>query len=150
MAPTGSAILSDEQIRSLRAVAGLMIPPSAAHGVPGADDERIFADLVATLERDGAQVRLALGWLDDAAGGCLADLPDAARHEACERLRHEAPDLAGVLVNVIVRCYYRDDRVVRSLELPVRAPYPQGFEVTPGDYSLTAPVVARGRIWRAA
>ena len=62
------------------------------------DDERIFADLVATLERDGAQVRLALGWLDDAAGGCLADLPDAARqgigataqHRICPRDRPSA------------------------------------------------------------
>jgi hypothetical protein len=40
---------------------------------------------------------------------------------------------------------------MRSLGLEARAPYPQGFDVEPGDYpSLLAPVLARGRLWRIA
>ena len=31
--------LTAEQIRDLRALAGTMIPPSSAYGVPGADDD---------------------------------------------------------------------------------------------------------------
>ena len=48
------AALTANEIRSLRCVAGMMIPASAAHGVPGADDEAIFADIVASIGRDAA------------------------------------------------------------------------------------------------
>ena len=38
-------ILTDDETASLRLIAGMMIPPSAKHGVPGADDDTIFADI---------------------------------------------------------------------------------------------------------
>lgn len=145
-----NAALTPHEIRALRAVAGLMIPASVAHGVPGADDEAIVADMAATVDRDLAGVRAVLAWLDAAAGGDFAGGAGSVRLEACERMRREAPEHAAVLVAVVTRCYYRDDRVVRSLGLPVRAPFPLGFEVAQGDYSLTDPVRARGRIWREA
>ena len=56
--------------------------------------------------------------------------------------------LADVLMAVTVRCYYGDDRVMRSFGMEPRAPYPQGHEVEQGDWSLLEPVRARGPIWR--
>ena len=44
--------LTTRQQHSLRALAGEMVPASDAFGVPGADDDRIFADIVASLDRD--------------------------------------------------------------------------------------------------
>ena len=38
-----------------------MVPASAEYGVPGADDEAIFADIVRSLGRDRDAVRNALG-----------------------------------------------------------------------------------------
>ena len=57
-------------------------------------------------------------------------------------------DQAGIsgqrtLVSIIAQCYYRDDRVMRSLEMEPRSPFPQGFEVEQGDWSLLDPVKRR-------
>lgn len=40
------------------------------------------------------------------------------------------------LTRVVVQCYYRDDCVMRSLGMEVRPPFPKGFEVEQGDWSL--------------
>ena len=39
---------------------------------------------------------------------------------------------------------------MRSLEMEARAPFPKGFEVEAGDWSLLDPVRARSPIWRDA
>ena len=52
------------------------------------------------------------------------------------------------LERIILQCYYRDDRVMRSLGLEVRPPYPKGFEVEQGDWSLLDPVRARPKLYR--
>jgi hypothetical protein len=49
-----------------------------------------------------------------------------------------------------VQCYYRDDRVMRSLGMEVRPPFPQGFEVERGDWSLLDPVRSRPPLYRRA
>jgi hypothetical protein len=41
--------LTAEQVRDLRALAGTIIPSSATYGVPGADDEKIFNDILRSL-----------------------------------------------------------------------------------------------------
>ncbi|MFZ4068387.1 MAG: hypothetical protein ACOYKF_12680, partial [Phenylobacterium sp.] len=40
-----TAPLSPPELDDLRALAGAMIPASQAHGVPGADDAEIFAEI---------------------------------------------------------------------------------------------------------
>ena len=142
------APLSAEQSRSLRVLAGAMVPASDEFGVPGADDDLIFADVVASLGRDTPQVALALARLDAWSGGRFADLVTDRQQALSQRLRDEAPALALVLVNVVVRCYYRDDRVMRSLNMELRPPFPKGFELEQGDWSLLDPVRARGKAYR--
>ncbi len=142
--------LGPEQRRTLGAAAALVIPASADFAVPGADDQSIAADIERTLGRDRPAVLLALEKLDAAAGGPLADQTVAQREAAGRWLRDNEPALAITFANLVVACYYRDDRVMRSLGLQPRPPYPQGFEVEPGDYAaLLEPVRARGRLWRA-
>lgn len=144
------AALTAAQRRALRAAAALVIPASADHGgVPGADDEAIAADIERTMGRDRPAVMMALDKLDAAAGGPLADQAADVREAAAHRLREREPALAATFANLVVACYYRDERVMRSLGLDPRPPYPQGFEVEQGDYaSLLEPVRARGRLWR--
>lgn len=145
---TNPAPLQDAQRLALRRVAALMIPVSEEHGVPGADDEAIFADIVRSLGRDADAVRAALRRLDELAGGAFADCADEARRAAMQRLREGDAALSAVLVAVVVRCYYRDDRVMRSLGMEPRPPFPEGFDVEQGEWSLLDPVRARGRIYR--
>ena len=50
---------------------------------------------------------------------------------------------AATLVRVVLQCYYRDDRVLRSLGLELRAPFPKGYTLEQGDWALLDPVKAR-------
>ena len=55
---------------------------------------------------------------------------------------------AATLTRVVLQCYYRDDRVLRSLGLELRAPFPKGYPLEQGDWSLLEPVKARPSMWR--
>jgi hypothetical protein len=134
----------------LRTVAAMIIPASDEYRVPGADDPAIQADMLATLGRDTAMVRQALDHLARLAGQPLADL-DAARRDAVAReFRASGGEAAAVLVRVVLQCYYRDDRVLRSLGLELRAPFPKGYVLEQGDWSLLDPVKARPATLRRA
>jgi hypothetical protein len=50
----------------------------------------------------------------------------------------------------VLQCYYRDDRVLRSLGLELRPPFPKGYGLEQGDWSLLDPVKARPLMWRRA
>lgn len=140
--------LSADERRSLRALAGLMIPASADYDVPGADDETIFTDIVDSLGRDADPVRRALRCVNALSGRAFADLNANEQQVVARQFRDENPPLAAVLAEVTVRCYYRDDRVMRSLGMEPRPPFPKGFEVEPGDWALLDPVRARSKIYR--
>lgn len=141
--------LTPRQQRALRRVAAMMIPAGDEYGVPGADDDAIFADIVGSLDVDAPAVREALARLDALAGGSFVDASSEAAQEATKRFSEPRTPLLATLELAVARCYYRDDRVMRSLGMEPRAPFPKGFEVAQGDWSLLEPVKARGRVWRA-
>lgn len=140
--------LSPAEARDLAALAAAIIPASAQYSVPGADDATIFADILASLGRDRDDVRTALGRLAALSGGRYADLPDARRAEVATALRTEGGAALGALVRVVLLCYYRDDRVMRSLGQEPRPPFPKGHVVEQGDWSLLDQVRARPPIYR--
>jgi hypothetical protein len=140
--------LPAEQVRDFRALAGLIIPPSAVYEVPGADDERIFNDILRSLERDRDDIGRALAQLADLAGGSFADLEPARRAEVAAKFQEAGGAPLAALVRVVLLCYYRDDRVMRSLGMEPRPPFPQGHVVEQGDWSLLDPVRARPKMYR--
>ena len=141
--------LSAEQVGDLRAFAGMMIPPSAQYAVPGADDPAIFADILKNLGRDGDDVAAALQRLKALAGDRpFADLPPDRRRIVGETFRGEGGPPLAAITRVILLCYYRDDRVMRSLGQEPRPPFPRGHAVEQGDWSLLDPVKNRPPFWR--
>jgi hypothetical protein len=140
--------LSAEQARDLRALAGAIIPPSEAYGVPGADDERIFNDILRSLERDRDDVCRALAHLATFAGCAFADLEPERRAATANAFRDVGGAPLVALVRVVLLCYYRDDRVMRSLGQEPRPPFPKGHVVEQGDWSLLDPVRARPPMYR--
>jgi hypothetical protein len=138
------------QRNDLRAIAGVMIPASAEFDVPGADDPAIQTDIITTLGRDAGLVREALDQLARLAGQALADLDPARREAVAAELRASGGAAVMTLTRVVLQCYYRDDRVVRSLGLEPRPPYPKGHVLEDGDWSLLDPVRARPPMWRPA
>jgi hypothetical protein len=142
--------LTPAQRADLRTVAAMIIPASEEYKVPGADDPAIQADMLATLGRDTAQVAQALDHLARLAGQPLAELDTAKRDAAATEFRATGGAAAATLVRVVLQCYYRDDRVLRSLGLELRAPFPQGYTLEQGDWSLLDPVKARPAMLKRA
>ncbi len=140
--------LTPRQRQDLRTIAAMIIPASAEYRVPGADDDLIQADILATLGRDTALVAAALEHLARLAGRPLAELDAAARDGVANTFRAEGGGPTATLVRVVLQCYYRDDRVLRSLGLELRAPFPKGHVLADGDWSLLDPVKARPRKMR--
>ncbi|MCP3391359.1 gluconate 2-dehydrogenase subunit 3 family protein [Bradyrhizobium sp. CCGB12] len=142
--------LTPRQRQDLRTVSAMIIPASEEYRVPGADDPAIQADMLATLGRDTKQVMAALDHLARLAGLPLAELDAARRDAVAQEFRKNGGAAAATLVRVVLQCYYRDDRVLRSLGIELRAPFPKGHVLPDGDWSLLDPVKARSGTLRRA
>jgi hypothetical protein len=147
---SASIELTRARRNDLRTIAAMIIPASDEYKVPGADDPAIQTDMLATLGRDTALVAQALDHLARLAGQPLAELDAAKRDTIANEFRATGGAAAATLVRVVLQCYYRDDRVLRSLGLELRAPFPKGYTLEQGDWSLLDPVKARaGELRRA-
>jgi hypothetical protein len=135
--------LTQAQRDDLRTVAAMIIPASTEYAVPGADDGAIQADILKTMGRDTEAARAALDHLARLAGKPLAELDSARRDAVANEFRASGGAAAATLVRVVLQCYYRDDRVLRSLGLELRAPFPKGYTLEQGDWSLLDPVKGR-------
>jgi hypothetical protein len=142
--------LTPAQRDDLRTVAAMIVPASNEYKVPGADDPAIQADMLATLGRDTALVAQALDHLARLAGRRLSELDQGKRDAVATEFRATGGAAAATLVRVVLQCYYRDDRVLRSLGLELRAPFPKGYTLKEGDWALLDPVRARAGTLRRA
>jgi hypothetical protein len=147
---TAENALTAAQRNDLRTVAAMIIPASDEYKVPGADDAAIQGDMLATLGRDTDMVRAALDHLARLAGKPLAELDPARREAVAKEFRANGGNPAATLVRVVLQCYYRDDRVLRSLGLELRAPFPLGYTLEQGDWALLDPVKERSGTLRRA
>src|SRR4051794_15657397 len=93
--------LNEAEIADLRCLAGMIVPPSAKYGVPGADDDAIFSDIIASLGRDAGHVRAALATLRTLSGGPFAALEVAQRGEVAAKLRTDGGAAVGVLTRIV-------------------------------------------------
>jgi hypothetical protein len=142
------ATLTPAETQDLHRIAGIMIPASKGYGVPAANDELIFADITRSLSRDAAQVRAALAELAVLAGGPFSALDTARAAMVAETFLASDSPAASVLGRVILQCYYRDDRVLQSVGVEPRPPFPKGHTVEQGDWSLLDAVRSRPKFWR--
>ncbi len=142
--------LTATETADLRSIAKMIVPASAKYAVPGADDDLIFADILKSLGRDANEVRAALALASRLACGPVAALDPAGRDALAAKLRAEGGASVAALTRVVLLCYYRDDRVMLSLGLEPRPPFPKGHVLEQGDWSLLDPVKARKPFWRPA
>ncbi|MBT3370411.1 MAG: hypothetical protein HOA08_08070 [Rhodospirillaceae bacterium] len=151
---TTETSFTDAQTQSLRWVVDMIIPASTEDGLPSANDPVIFANILAAAQLRRDAVEAALSALDEVAresqGKDFAGLAPEGHllTGAVETFRHAYPDEAGLLAMLTVQCYYRDDRVMSSLDMEARAPHPAGYDVDQGDWSLLEPVRGRPEFFR--
>src|SRR3954451_2284369 len=124
--------LTEPERRDLRRLAGFMVPASAEYGVPGADDEMIFADIVRSLGRDEGDVRKVLAVLRNMTDGNFAGLDDVKAESAAMRLLSRTDPELEALGRSVLQCYYRDDRVMQAVGREPRAPFPRGYVLEQG------------------
>ena len=146
--------LSEPQTVLLASLAGMLIPASDKHDVPGADDDAIMTDIISTARQHADTLKSGLDTLNDHAnkehGTEFVALNLKQRMAIIEHFQINAPHFIRSVVSITVQCYYQDARVMESLGMEGRAPYPDGFDLPQGDWSLLDPVKDRGEIWRRA
>ena len=138
--------LTNEQLEALKIIAEKMIPANEVYGVPSGGDERVFAEIKIAATREADILAQGLDELLEACEGNLADQSASVVQALVEG--STVSRFAGTVVTAIVECYYRDSRVMTALGMEPRAPFPQGYDLPDGDWSMLDPVRARGPIWR--
>ena len=132
--------LTDQQWFTLRALADVIVPPSAQYGVPGAGDEAICKYVINDAAKRLPRLIEALATLNDIAhevhGAAFVELDEAQRETSALLFRDGHQAAAGMAEVLVTQCYYRDDRVVRSLGMELRPPHPEGYAVDQGDWSV--------------
>ena len=128
---------------TLTALLDQIIPPSAE--LPGAGELGLAEHIDAALEQTpDLRPLIAQGLASlSAQGFCEAEVDD--RLEVLNRVAPQEPALVPSLVFHTYMAYYSHGRVVEALGMEARAPFPQGYEMEPSDFSLLDPVRARSR-----
>lgn len=136
----------------LQSIANMMIPASEEFGVPSAGDPQILAATLDYLESEQEVVNDGLSALNEAAraehGRDFAELADSDKPALIEGLLASHGMFLQAVMPAILACYYQDPRVMASLDMEVRPPFPEGFEIEEGDWSLLDPVRKREPFYR--
>ena len=143
-----------DQQEPLRALAGALIPGSGDHGMPGADDPTILEKILAAAAREPAPILDALAELEGLArsrhGSAFAALGKDLRSELTLAFAGTQEPPVVALGELIAQCYYSDEGVLNALGMEPRPPFPEGYEVEQGDWSLLDPVKRRPKLYRPA
>ena len=140
----------DPELRkTLIALLDTMIPENEQFDAPSAGEEDIVQDVISSMTGDSREVVIALlEQINSDSAGAFHELSPSERREIFENLERQHNRNLRVLSSLLLQCYYRADKVLQSLGMDARPPYPVGHEVEEGDWSLLDPVKARGKIYR--
>ncbi len=141
---------SIEEREALRRVAGILIPASDEYGIPGADDETIFARILVLATERAESIKSGIDALNALArkrhNEDFLGLNDAQR-TALLRDRASSTFLRR-MIHCTATSYYQDGRVLESIDLKSTPPFPGGHEIEEGDWTLLDPVKARAPFYR--
>lgn len=134
----------------LRGVAGALIPASDEYGIPGADDEEIFARILALAAARAESIKSGIAALNALAGDHgNQDFLDLSDPRQAALLRDEASSsFLKQMIHCTATSYYQDGRVLESIDLKSTPPFPGGHEIEQGDWTLLDPVKARTPFYR--
>lgn len=151
---TSDFLARDDQ-RTLSTLLSALLPANQEFGTPSADDPSIVEDILRTLRPASNELVMeGLGDLRKSSqerfGTPFEECSDEQRVTLFSELSRRNANFYRTLSSVLLQCYYRNDDVMRSLDMEPRPPFPEGYEIPKGDLSLLDPVRQRGKIWRDA
>lgn len=137
---------SEQQV--LRLLAALMIPETDM--MPTAADEAIFVEIIKRLAPNAERVAAAVSQLDsDALQEKRRPFTELDAEQQMQLLDGSGlVEFRQMFQMAVLSAYYQDDRVMTAIGLPPRPAWPEGYDIEPTDWTLVAPVRARGPIWR--
>jgi hypothetical protein len=144
------SVLQPNAIEFLRRLSGSLIGENSAYGVPGADDSLIFSDVLPRALDDISNLPEKIIAVCNGCGGveAVVMLSDLEFQDFVVGLKQRSAGFLAEFSIVLVRSYYKDPRVLISLNKDARPPFPKGNALAQGDWSLLAPVQKRGQIYR--
>ncbi len=149
--PNETAFTASE-LALFKRFAGLMIPPAPGPGLPGADDSEILDQLTAKLATRAMRVRAALHQHLPDDIGMLANLPDAPFKQWytgwVEGWPAQPQSFLSRFVPSLLQAYYEDVRVQQAYDRRPGPPFPEGYAVIQGDWSLLDNVRKREPLYR--
>ena len=147
--------LDDSIRKKLSALLDTMIPPNEELGVPGAGDDQIVRQVAKSI-RAASLPRIVDGLEEierstqSTLNRSFSDLSQEEREKWFQEHDLASHSLVRTIGSITLQNYYCDPRVLETLGVEPRPPFPQGFEVEQGDLSLLDPVRARGVMYRDA
>lgn len=141
-----SGDFTEQERQVIGLIASAVIPEDPSLAMPAANDPAILVTILGKVaeqfaERVRASIALLLAETDPTALNpeVLLDLL-----EGDARFR----SFLQMLTIAIMQGYYQDSRVLESLGLASRPPFPAGHDVAAGDWSLLDPVKRRAPFYR--
>ena len=141
---------SDDERQLLREIAGLLIPASSEYGIPGADDEHIFNNILISIISLAPTLKPKLQDLQVLAEERHGpDFLSLSQVDKTTLLRDQINyALLQHLIAATASAYYQDGRVLETIGLKSTPPFPGGHDIEQGDWSLLEPVKARAPFYR--
>ena len=144
--------LSTDERATLQCVLNLIIPPCEQRGLPGAAQYDVWAYVCERRAELITPIRADLQALCDAAQKSFGRAFSALGVDEASALAHSMrtanAGFLSALAERTVEFYYQQDAVLEVIGVGARPPFPGGYEVFEGDFSLLEPVRKRGRVYR--
>lgn len=150
---TNSTITTDQfdpgLLETLVALLDTMIPENSLYGAPSAGDEAIVEDVIKSMTGNSKVAIIELlKELNSNSEIAFHEMSVGKRRTRFEQFETTNGRQLRVLSSLLLQCYYRADKVLESLGMDARPPYPLGNTVEEGDWTLLEPVKSRGKIYR--
>ena len=147
-------IFTNQELDLFKRIARAVIPASLDKGLPAADDEKIFARLLVYTEEQSEQLKRELDELLAIEGG-ISTFCDTVETRfdawiACwaEKWPNQTHGFFRRFVPLVLRAYYQDARVHSAYDRRPGPPFPDGYEIIEGNWSLLDPVRGRPPLYR--
>jgi hypothetical protein len=139
-----------EQERALIALLNLIIPTSEDGKMPSAANVDFFAYI--HNENHFSWIRDGLLSICEESynkyGREFSILSSSVQTQLVSKLRRRFFRFFSSLSSLVMQCYYQHDHVLEAIGIEVRPPFPQGYLVKEGDFTLLESVYERGKVYR--